>query len=105
MRKIFRNCSRYIIGYVFIALLSTAITVGVNLLNRSILNRLVQDTAGGSLSGASLGLAVSYIAAWLSLSFQNPICILRICPHIYPVRNIAVCQCYRSAFINCAQSA
>lgn len=69
LRKIFRNCSRYIIGYVFIALLSTAITVGVNLLNRSLLNRLVQDTAGGSLSGASLGLAVSYIAAWLCSTF------------------------------------
>lgn len=69
LRKIFRNCSRYIIGYVFIALLSTAITVGVNLLNRSLLNRLVQDVAVGSLSGASVGLAASYIAVWLCSTF------------------------------------
>lgn len=71
LRKIFRFCFLYLFWYMLIALAATGISVGVNLLNRSMMNRLVADIGSGALSGLAIGLLIAYMAVRLCNSCMN----------------------------------
>lgn len=71
LRKIIRYCFVYLFGYMVIALASTGISVGVNLLNRSMLNRLAVDMEGGVLSGIVIGLLIAYMVGRICYGCMN----------------------------------
>lgn len=69
MQKVFRFCFKYILGLMFVLLLSSGISVGINLLNKNVVNELVQILPQGELSPLFVVLLFAYLFVWLVSKF------------------------------------
>jgi len=69
LSKIFRFCFKYILGLIFIFLFSSFITVGVNWLNKLVINQLVLDLPSNKISLLFYILLSSYLIIWILSNF------------------------------------
>ena len=69
IKKVLRFCYRYVIALAFVFLLSSFITLGVNILNKTTVNILINDIRNNHLSITFIFSLAGYLVIWLLSSF------------------------------------
>ncbi len=71
MTRVLRYCFKYILGLVLVFSFSSLIRVGVNFLNRNVINELTENAAAGRISVLFFICLICYLVVWLLSIFQG----------------------------------
>ena len=69
IRKAIKHCFKYVLGLVLVMIISTAISIGINIINKNMINMVVDGIAIGRISKILIFVIFLYIFIWIFSNF------------------------------------